>query len=129
MKHLKKIMISAAMSAAMALVASPAFAEGATDAAVKAAAENVLVKTEEALGLVEKGADKADVLKTINEVRQSLKEFRYEMTERLRQKSTDRLRAAREGFESGDAKVGEAKLREALAGFKEMKEIYDANHK
>ena len=129
MKHFKKIMISAAMSAAMALAASPVFAEGATDAAVKASAENVLAKTEEALGLVEKGADKADILKTINEVRQSLKEFRYEATERLRQKSTDRLRAAREGFESGDVKVGEAKLREALAGFKEMKESYDANHK
>lgn len=129
MKQLKRTVISMAMAATMALASSPIFAEAKGEAAVTAAAENTISKIEEAVSLAEKGADKKEIIKTINDARQIQKEFRYEITERQRQKSNDKLRIARDSFENGEIQPAEAKLREALAGYKEMKEIYDANHK
>ncbi|PPD40756.1 MAG: hypothetical protein CTY16_17005 [Methylobacter sp.] len=129
MKQLKKTAISFAMAAAMALASSPIFAEAKGEAAVTSAAEGTIAKIEEAVSLVEKGADKKDIVKTINDARQLQKEFRYEITERQRQKANDKLRIARDSFENGELQPAEAKLREALAGYKEMKEIYDKNHK
>ncbi|ASF47124.1 hypothetical protein [Methylovulum psychrotolerans] len=129
MKQLKKTVLSMAMAATMVLASSPIFAEATGEASVKAAAEGTIAKIEEAVGLAEKGADKKDIVKAINDARQLQKEFRYELTERQRQKSNDKLRIARDTFEEGDKTAAEAKLREALTGYKEMKETYDANHK
>lgn len=131
MKNMQKTVISMAMAATMALASAPLFAEPAAGgaAAVKAAAENAIVKIEEAVSLTEKGADKKEIIKAINDARQLQKEFRYELTERQRQKSNDKLRIAREDFENGDTKAAEEKLKEALTSFKEMKAVYDANHK
>jgi len=56
------------------------------------------------------------------------KKFRYELTERQRQRANDKLRISRDEFEEGQAGPAEAKLREALASFVEMKAVYDANH-
>lgn len=128
MKQLKKIVISMAMATTMAM-ASPVFAEAKGEATVTAAAENTISKIEEAVSLVEKGADKKEIVKAINDARQIQKEFRYEITERQRQKANDKLRIARDAFENGELQPAEVKLREALAGYKEMKETYDANHK
>ncbi|MDD5271580.1 MAG: hypothetical protein PHU14_02560 [Methylovulum sp.] len=129
MKQLKKTVISMAMAAAMAMASSPIFAEPAGEAAVKAAAEGSIAKIEEAVSLAQKGADKKEIVKAINDARQLQKEFRYELTERQRQKSNDKLRIARDAFEEGNKAVAEAKLQEALTGYKEMKDLYDANHK
>ncbi|MGZ8225428.1 MAG: hypothetical protein ACXWT3_02160 [Methylococcaceae bacterium] len=128
MQVLKKMIISLAMAAAMA-VSSTAFAAATGEAAVTAAAEGTIAKIEEALGLVEKGAPKEEIVKAINDARQLQKEFRYEITERQRQKSNDKLRIARDAFDSGELQPAEVKLREALAGYVEMKAIYDSNHK
>ena len=128
MQVLKKILVSIAMAASMAAVSSTAFAaEG--DAKVKAAAENAIIKIEEAVSIVEKGGDKAEVIKAINDARQIQKDFRYELTERQREKANTKLKVARDAFESGDFQPAEAKLREALASYQEMKAIYDSNHK
>jgi hypothetical protein len=125
MQVLKKIVISLIMAAAStAVFAAP---EGA--AQVRAAAEGTIAKIEEAVSLAEKGAGKEEIIKAINDARQLQKEFRYELTERQRQKSNDKLRIAREAFEKGDLQPAEAKLREALAGYVEMKAAYDAAHK
>ncbi|MDD2722958.1 MAG: hypothetical protein PHH59_02920 [Methylovulum sp.] len=129
MKQLKQTVISIAMAATLAMASSPIFAEATGEAKVREAAEGAIAKIEEAVSLVEKGADKNEIIKSINDARQLQKEFRYELTERQRQKANDKLRVARDGFENGEIQPAEAKLREALAGFKEMKEFYDANHK
>lgn len=124
MQVLKKILVSLAMVA----ISSTAFAaEG--DAKVKAAAENAILKIEEAVSLVEKGGDKAEIVKAINDARQIQKDFRYELTERQREKANTKLKVARDAFESGDLQPAEAKLREALASYQEMKATYDSNHK
>ncbi len=128
MKFLKKIAVSLIMAASLTAVSSTAFAEAEGAAVVKAAAEGTVAKIEEAVNLVEKGGDKAEIIKAINEARQLQKEFRYELTERQRQKANDKLRIARQEFEKGDVQPAEATLRAALAAFQEMLNQYNAAH-
>lgn len=128
MKFLKKIAVSLLMAASMTAVSSTAFAAPEGAAAVKAAAEGTVAKIEEAVSLVEKGGDKAEIIKAINEARQLQKEFRYELTERQRQKANDKLRIARDAFEKGETQPAEVTLRAALASFQEMLNAYNAAH-
>ncbi|GAB6140079.1 hypothetical protein JCM14076_08080 [Methylosoma difficile] len=129
MQAIKKTVISLAMAISMTAISSVAFAEPDGEAKVRAAAETTVAKIEEAVSMAEKGASKEEMVKIINEARQIQKEFRYEITERQRQKSNDKLRIARDAFDDGDKATASAKLSEALAGYKEMKAIYDSNHK
>ena len=125
MHALKKIILSVAIAA----ISSTVFAAAKGEEQVTAAAEGTIAKIQEAVSLAEKGGNKDEIVKIINDARQLQKEFRYEITERQRQKSNDKLRISRDAFEKGELQPGEAKLREALAGYTEMKAIYDANHK
>lgn len=131
MKIFKKIVVSLVMAMSMAAISSSAFAAEEKDknTAVREAAEGTIAKIEEAISLVEKGGDKEATVKAITEARQLQKEFRFEKTERLRQKANDKLKVAREAVESGDTKSAEETLKATLATFKEMKTIYDAAHK
>ncbi len=129
MKVFRKIIVSVVMAMSVAAFSSATYAEAAGEAKVTEAGTKTIAKIQEAVSLVEKGADKAEIIKAINDARQIQKEFRYEITERQRQKANDKLRIARDTFESGEFQPAEAKLREALAGYEEMKAIYDANHK
>jgi hypothetical protein len=131
MKASKKIVISLAMAMSVAAISSTAFAAEKKDpnAVVREAAEGTIAKIEEAISLIEKGGSKEDTSNAIAEARQLQKEFRYEITERLRQRANDKLRVAREAVESGDTKSAEETLKASLAQFKEMKVTYDAGHK
>jgi large subunit ribosomal protein L7/L12 len=111
----------------MALVSTSAFANSAGDAKVLAAGEATIAKMEEAVSLSEKGADKAEILAALSEVRQLQKEFRYEQTERLRQKAGDKLKTARSEVEDGNANAA-ASLKAALGFYKEMMVVYSAAH-
>lgn len=126
MNTVKKTLASFLVIAA-ALVSTSANANSAGDAKVRAAAEGTVAKVEEAVSLLDKGADKAEVLKALGEVRQLQKEFRYEQTERLRQKAGDKLKVARDEIEKGDAN-GPASLKATLELYKEMLKVYLAAH-
>lgn len=130
MKVLNKIAVSAAIALSMTAISSTAFAAEKKDgnAVVREAAENTIAKIEEAISLIEKGASKEDTSTTIAEARQYQKEFRYEQTERLRQRANEKLRIAREAVDNGDTKSAEETLKASLAQFKEMKVTYDAGH-
>jgi large subunit ribosomal protein L7/L12 len=125
MQLFKKIVLSVVMATASLSAA----AEATGEAKVKAAVEGTIAKIEEAVNLAETGADSADISQSINAARQLQKEFRYEGTERSRQKANDKLRMAREAFEKGDKAAGQASLKEALTTFIEMKATYDASHR
>lgn len=127
MKVSKKILFSLVMAAFMAVVSSTAFAAPKGEAEVKAAIDNTLAGITAAQA-ASKSGDLSGVSKAISEARQAQKEFRYEITERQRQKANDKLRAARESFEAGDTATGDAQLAAALKSFTEMKTIYDAAH-
>jgi hypothetical protein len=129
MNFLKNKAILAIVVTFILAVSSTAYAKATGEDKVTDAAENTVVKVEEAVSLVEKGADKEEIVKAINEARQIQKLWRYELTERQREKENNKLRIARDAFQKGELQPAEATLREALAGFKEMKALYDANHK
>lgn len=126
MEKFRKVFVSLAMTTAL-VMSSSAFAAGATDAKVRAAGEGALAKVEEAVSLQAKGADKTAVEDALKEVRQLQKEFRFEGTERLRQKAGDKLKVARSQVESGDAAAATS-LQELLDMYKEMMRIYNAAH-
>lgn len=131
MNIFKKIALSTAIVAAFATVSAPAFAaeeHGDKNALVKAAAEGTIAKVNEAISIAQGNGDKAAFIAAIGEARQSQKEFRYEQTERLRQKLNDKLRAAREAADTSMSEAGEA-AKAAAAILTEMKGIYDAAHK
>ena len=130
MNILKKVALSIAMVAAFAAVSAPAFAEEHKDknAVVRAAADNTGIKLQEAIAIAEKNGDKAEFIAAIGEARQAQKEFRYEQTERLRQKLNDKLRVAREAADENLEQAGAA-AKDASAILTEMKQIYAAAHK
>jgi large subunit ribosomal protein L7/L12 len=128
MKVSKKILVALVMAASMAVVSSTAFAAPKGQAEVKAAIENTLAGITAAQE-ASKAGDLSGISKAIGDARQAQKEFRYEGTERQRQKANDKLRVARESFEAGDTAAGDKALAEALKSFTEMKAVYDASHK
>lgn len=130
MNILKKIALSAAMVAAFAT--APTFAaeeHGDKNAAVKAAATETVEKLKAAVAIAEGNGDKAAFIAAIGEVRQAQKEFRYEQTERLRQRLNDKLRLAREAADKGTIQDAGAATKEASAILDEMMGIYNAAHK
>jgi len=131
MKLTKKIVVSLVMAMSMATLSSTTFAAEKKDlnAVVREAAEGTIAKIEEAIVLVEKGGEKDAAVAAINEARQLQKEFRYELTERQRQKANDKLKVAREAVVSGNDKEADETLKATLSEFKEMKATYDASHK
>ncbi|MFM8340851.1 MAG: hypothetical protein ACKN9F_01375 [Methylomonas sp.] len=122
--NLKKILVSLLMTSALVSTSVSANADG--NAKVRAAGETTIAKVEEAIALAEKG-EKAEVLKVLGDVRQAQKEFRYEQTERLRQKAGDKLKAAKDEIENGDANAVNS-LKATLAFYKEMMVVYLAAH-
>jgi hypothetical protein len=131
MKLTKKIVVSLVMAMSMATLSSTTFAAEKKDlnAVVREAAEGTIAKIEEAIVLVEKGGNQDAAVAAINEARQLQKEFRYELTERQRQKANDKLKVAREAVVSGNDKEADETLKATLSEFKEMKATYDASHK
>jgi len=126
MDKFKKALVSLVMSTAL-VISSSAFAEGATDAKVRESGEGALAAMEKAVSLQAQGADKEAVGDALREVRQLQKEFRFEGTERLRQKAGDKLRIARSQVKDGDP-AATATLEELLAMYKEMMTMYNAAH-
>lgn len=124
MKMFKITLVSLMMSA---VLSASAFAAPAGEAKVRESAEETVAKTQEAVTLMEKGGSKEEVLKLMSDIRQAQKEFRFEVTERQRQKAGNILKAAREEFEKGDAKAT-VTLKSALDIYKEMLATYNKTH-
>lgn len=127
MQVLKKVLVSLVMAASMAVVSSSAFAEPKGEADVKAAIEDTISGITAAQA-ASKSGDLSGISKDILDAAQASKKFRFEPTERQRQKATDVLKGARKSFEAGDTAAGDAALAEALKSFTEMKAKYDLTH-
>lgn len=127
MKLLKKIAVLLVMATSMS-VSSVAFAAPNGAAAIQAAGELTASSLQEAKSLLEKGGESEQVQKALNEARQAVKEYRYEPTERTRQKLNDKIKAARDSFLKNDNTKSLENIDAALALHAEIKKIYDANH-
>lgn len=126
MGKIKKALLALAVVTGVSMSAS-VFAEGVTDAKVRAAGEGALAKVSEAVSLQAKGADKTEILAALSEARQLQKEFRFEGTERLRQKAGDKMKLAKNQVESGDAAAA-GSLKETQDMYVEMMKLYNAAH-
>ncbi len=115
------------MTASMVVISTNAMAEPKGEVAVKTAIENTLSGITSAQSEIKSG-DLPAASKTILEASQASKEFRFEITERQRQKATDVLKAARKSVDAGDTVAAEAGLADALKSFSEMKAKYDLTH-
>jgi len=127
MRAINKVLSSILMAASIAAISTSAIAEPKGEAAVKDAIENTLSGITAAQAEIKSGNLPA-ASKTILEASQASKEFRFEITERQRQKATDVLKAARKSVDAGDAVAAEAGLAAALKSFSEMKAKYDETH-
>ncbi len=127
MQAFKKVLVSVVMVASMAAVSSSTLAAPKGEEIVKEAIEKTLSGIEIAQAAV-KGGDLSTASKDILDAAQASKEFRFEGTERQRQKATDVLKAARKALDSGDIAGAEAGLAAALKSFSEMKAKYDLTH-
>lgn len=131
MKLLKKIAAAVVMTASMLAVSSATFAAEGKDlnAVIRHAAESTEASLSDAKSLLEKGGDSEQIKTDLNNARQSIKEFRYEATERLRQKMNDKIKSAREAFLKNDNTKALDDINAALGIYAEMKKIYDEGHK
>lgn len=131
MKLLNKIAVSFVMTAAMLSVSSVAYsAEEHKDKnlVVENAANNTLAALQQAKSLFEKGGQTEEIQKALGDARQAQKEFRYEQTERLRQKLNDKITNARKSFEDNDNAKALENINAALVIYADMRKMYDAAH-
>jgi hypothetical protein len=122
MQFVKKIVIATVL-ATVSLTAVAAESAGA--AKVRAAVENTIEKIQEAIQMSEQAGTEEEISKAIGEARQLQKEFRFEGTERSRQKANEKLRVARETLKTGDHAGANVYLKDALKDFMEMKATYN----
>ena len=125
MNFFKKVVIPFTIAIAFA---SQAYAAPEGEAKVKAAAEGTVAKLENIVSMVNKGAPQDEVLLEIKDARQLQKDFRYEVTERQRQKAGDQLKAGRDALQKGDVEAAKISLATSLDMYKEMLKTYNAAH-
>ncbi len=127
MKLIKKIIVSSLVAASMLAASATTFAaEG--DAKVAKALNDTIAILQTTAELVESGAAQDAITQSLHEAKQAQKEFRYEQTERKRQYAADHIKEALSANKKSDKATTLTEVKAALAGFQEMKPIYDAAH-
>ena len=124
---LKKGLVSIVMAASLAVVSSSALAAPEGEAKVKEAIESTLSGIATSQADIQRG-DMEAASKDILLAAQASKEFRFEITERQREKATNLLKGARKSVQEGNAAAATEGLEKALASFSEMKAKYDLTH-
>lgn len=124
---LKKGLVSLVMAASLAVVSSSALAAPEGEAKVKEAIESTLSGIATSQADIKAG-DMEAASKDILLAAQASKEFRFEITERQREKATNLLKGARKSVQDGNAAAATEGLEKALASFSEMKAKYDLTH-
>lgn len=111
-----------------ASASSMAYAEN--NEQVKAAIDQTVTKLEQAVAALEKGGDTKAVVDMVLEAKQSQKSISTSdaKVSIIRTKSNHKLGQARTSLNDGDLKTGGELLKEALAGYKEVKEKYNSTH-
>ncbi len=96
---------------------------------VKAAINQTIANLEQAVTVYNQG-DKEKTVELLMEAKQVQKSISSAngKLSMIKAKATQKLGQARNSFNEGDSTSGFDHLKEALAGFKELKENYDAMH-
>jgi len=123
-----KILITTAV---LTFICSNAFAiggQGTSD--VKKSIDQTIEYLEQAVAAYDKGEDQKVVIERLMEAKQVQKSISSSngMLSSIKSKATQKLGQARSSFNDGDLKAGNTAMKEALAGFKELKEKYIGMH-
>jgi hypothetical protein len=127
MKAIKTVLTTALLS----LIYSNAVAIGMQSTSdVKKALDLTIEYLERAVAAFDKGEDPKIVVEKLMEAKQVQKSFSTAngKLSMIKSKATQKLGLARSSFNDGDSASGGAAMKEALAGFKEFKEKYNAMH-
>jgi galactitol-specific phosphotransferase system IIB component len=123
-----KILLKAAV---LSLVCANAVAIGMRSTAdVKEAIDQTIAQLEKAVAAFDKNNNDKAVIDLLMEAKQTQKSISSAngQLSMIKSRATQKLGLARSRFNDGDAKVGGGAMKEALAGFKELKEKYNAVH-
>ena len=96
----------------------------------KEAIDQTIAHLEKAVAVINKNNDDKAVIEQLMEAKQIQKLISSAngQLSMIKSRATQKLGQARSSFNSGDAKAGGEAMKEALAGFKELKEKYNAVH-
>lgn len=97
---------------------------------VKKSLDLTIEHLEKAVAAFNKGEDQKVVIEELMEAKQVQKSFSTANgnLSKIKSKATQKLGQARSSFNDGDLTGGGAAMKEALAGFKEFREKYNAMH-
>ncbi len=127
MKAIKILLTTAALS----FVCSNAAAIGMLSTSdVKEAINQTIAQLEKAVAAYDKGENQMTVIEMLMEAKQIQKSISSAngKLSMIKSKATQQLGQARSRFNDGDLTGGGVAMKEALAGFKELKEQYNAQH-
>jgi len=123
-----KILLATAVFSFICSNAGAIGMQGTSD--VKEALDQTIAKLEQAVATFDKGTDQNAVIDLLMEAKQVQKSFSTANGKLsiIKSKATQKLGQARNSFNEGDLTGGGAAMKEALTGFKEFKEKYNAVH-
>ncbi|MGZ8907724.1 MAG: hypothetical protein ACXW1U_18625 [Methylobacter sp.] len=125
MNTFKKILASvviAAMSSSAFAIANPSYED------VKAAIDNTLAKVEEAKAALDNGANNEAVIEMVTDARQLQKDIANNVLDLKRNQASKVLKQARTALSNNEPQAAKESLADALNRYKEIKQLYAANH-
>jgi molecular chaperone DnaK (HSP70) len=125
MNTFKKILVSfilAAMTSTAFAVANPSYED------VKAAIDNTLAKVEEANTALNSGMDNEAVIDMVTDARQLQKDISNNVLDVKRNQASNVLKQVRTSLQKNELQLAKESLAEALNRYKEIKQLYAANH-
>lgn len=120
-KILATVVIAATSSTAFA-VANPSYED------VWAAINNTLAKVEEAKAALDTGASNETVIDLVTDARQLQKDIANNVLDLKRNQASNVLKQARTALSNNEPQAAKESLADALNRYKEIKQIYAANH-
>jgi membrane-bound ClpP family serine protease len=125
MNTFKKILFSlimAAMTSSAFAVANPSYED------VRAAIDNTLAKVEEAKTALDNGANNEMVIDMVTDARQLQKDIANNVLDVKRNQASNVLKQARTALLNNESQTAKESLADALNRYKEIKQLYAANH-
>lgn len=125
MNTFKKILLALAITATSSTafaVANPSYEE------VQTAINNTLAKVEEANTGINSGADTEKLIEMVTDARQLQKDISNNVLDVKRNQASNVLKQARSALQKNELEVAKESLADALNRYKEIKQIYAANH-
>jgi hypothetical protein len=125
MNTFKKILASvviAAMSSSAFAVANPSYED------VRVAIDNTLAKVEEAKAALDNGANNEAVIDIVTDARQLQKDIANNVLDVKRNQASNVLKQVRSALLNNEPQAAKESLADALNRYKEIKQLYAANH-